>query len=453
MENRMKYLKSFAEFHSIDEPMAVEADAPTEVGANDNSNVIKVCVDKFPMLSATARMYNAVNQNKENIPANLTEEHYRLLESFIDNPQQQLSSQNAGMLTEMAILSKNKWAKGQTITISFINGTEIQKQKTIKFASIWLQYANLKFSWTDSSDSMIRIGFQLDKGSWSYIGTDCLTIPTNRPTMNFGWLYDQTPDTEWERVVVHEFGHALGCVHEQASPVASIDWNKEAVYAYYTGSPNFWTRKQVDDNVFFKYDLRVTQFTQFDSTSIMEYPIPAQFLNSGRPIGSNLHLSQTDRNFIRTTYPFPTRMRNSLIFDEHKNPLDADELITEVAAELPSTEQINDTDLQAELGKYYQQALQADLIENTLASPEETALSFLNINFSNIGKNLLEKIRKIVCSVLVPLSTEEDVIQAVIDALSVIIPGGMIVKVIVKKIVVFIIKQGIGSFCPVPGAE
>lgn len=32
--------------------------------------------------------------------------------------------------------------------------------------------------------------------------------------MHFGWLRDDTDDVEWRRVVVHEFGHALGAIHE-----------------------------------------------------------------------------------------------------------------------------------------------------------------------------------------------------------------------------------------------
>jgi len=39
-----------------------------------------------------------------------------------------------------------------------------------------------------------------------------------RATMNFGWLTPDTEDSEYQRVVLHEFGHALGLLHEHQHP-------------------------------------------------------------------------------------------------------------------------------------------------------------------------------------------------------------------------------------------
>src|SRR5438128_1710060 len=80
-------------------------------------------------------------------------------------------------------------------------------------------------------------------------GTDNLGIPKSRPTMNFGWLRDDTEDAEYERVVVHEFGHALGAIHEHQNPKGGIEWNLPAVYAYFAGPPNHWSKEETDLNV------------------------------------------------------------------------------------------------------------------------------------------------------------------------------------------------------------
>jgi hypothetical protein len=70
--------------------------------------------------------------------------------------------------------------------------------------------------------------------------------------MNFGWFTDQTDDGEVMRTTLHEFGHAIGCVHEQASPAAAgvINWNKPVVYAYYLRSMG-WDQARVDSQVLY----------------------------------------------------------------------------------------------------------------------------------------------------------------------------------------------------------
>lgn len=59
-------------------------------------------------------------------------------------------------------------------------------------------------------------------GSWSYIGTDALHLPKESASMNLGFVDAAT--------VMHEFGHALGLIHEHQSPFkGGYEWNKEEV--------------------------------------------------------------------------------------------------------------------------------------------------------------------------------------------------------------------------------
>ena len=48
--------------------------------------------------------------------------------------------------------------------------------------------------------------------------------------MNYGWFDSETTDDEYRRVVLHEFGHALGLAHEHQSPGVAIPWNEQKVY-------------------------------------------------------------------------------------------------------------------------------------------------------------------------------------------------------------------------------
>ncbi len=214
----------------------------------------------------------------------------------------------------LAALTGKLWKPGRTLRVRFLDGDPVVQERLQPFAHVWSQYANIKFEFGDDPDAEIRISFQ-QKGSWSYIGTDALSIPKNQPTMNFGWLTRSTPLDEYSRVVTHEFGHALGCYHEHQNPSTSIPWNREAVYQYYQGPPNFWNRQQVDVNLFIRYSATISQFSEFDPQSIMLYPIPNEFTIGDFEVGWNKELSQTDKDFVAILYPFEQKPENELTID------------------------------------------------------------------------------------------------------------------------------------------
>ncbi len=200
-----------------------------------------------------------------------------------------------------------QWEPGQTIRVKFLNGNSFVQSKVRQFAVEWENYANLKFEWVTSGTANIKIGFREGQfadvtGSWSYLGTD-----SNRfdHSMHFGWFNDNTTDEEFRRTTIHEFGHALGLIHEHQNPVAGINWDREAVYAYYAGPPNNWTRDQVDNNLFRRYEANITNYSEYDALSIMHYPIPAEHTLDRVAVGRNTNLSATDKAFIGTIYPFP----------------------------------------------------------------------------------------------------------------------------------------------------
>ncbi len=206
----------------------------------------------------------------------------------------------------MALLTVKKWPIGSTLKCRFLGGSEAQQDKAIKMASEWMDYANIDISFVDTEDEHVRIAFIEGQGSWSAIGIDSLEssyFPKDEPTMNFGWLDETTDDVEWRRVVVHEFGHALGCIHEHQNPKAHLKWNKQAVYDYFSGPPNNWDKETIDHNILEKYSPKGISATLFDPESIMLYMFPAELFTDHKATDNNTDLSEKDKAFIKKMYP------------------------------------------------------------------------------------------------------------------------------------------------------
>jgi len=204
-----------------------------------------------------------------------------------------------------AVLTSKKWAPGTTLKVSLNGSTAAIRNKVIQYAKEWEKYANIKFNFvTNDRTATIRVGFVANDGSWSYIGKDANGISSNSTTMNFGWLTSTTADSEYSRVVIHEFGHALGMIHEQQHPLVSIPWDKPAVYAYYAAAPNYWSQATTDVNIFAKYSTTQTNYSAYDPASIMHYSVPNELTIGDYEIGWNTVLSPTDKTFIASVYPF-----------------------------------------------------------------------------------------------------------------------------------------------------
>ncbi len=210
-------------------------------------------------------------------------------------------------LTERAALVKNaKWPIGSNISISFLDGSVALQKKVEQITKGWTApgRANIQFIFRkDTTATDIRISFKY-KGSWSVIGTTCRKV-TNLaiPTMNFGWLTEDLPDEDARRVVLHEFGHALGLIHEHQNPAGGIQWDKDAVIESLSGPPNNWTEETIEKNMFTPYNKSETNYTDLDVLSIMTYPIPPEWTMDGFSIELNKDLSETDKKFIKQQYP------------------------------------------------------------------------------------------------------------------------------------------------------
>lgn len=245
----------------------------------------------------------AVNERANNLDIeNLSQEKKKLLETIQTRPELIIRFEEFRLLLEMAAQTKKLWKPNETLKVYFFGGQDSRTQKVLDYASIWSEHCSITFQATDKiEDAKIRVAFQAPS-SWSFIGTDALGVPRNEPTINFGWLDDKLPEKDYKQVVLHEFGHVLGLIHEHQSPVTKINWNKPYVYWYFWQHHN-WTKSDVDRNIFQEFERTTTQYSALDKESIMGYYIPPEFTIDGQDFPQNYVLSSMDEQFIGQLYP------------------------------------------------------------------------------------------------------------------------------------------------------
>ena len=215
-----------------------------------------------------------------------------------------------------------KWINGTEIKYMFVGGPESQRRvvrnafQKWKNLGIGISFREVKVV----QDSMVRIGFDLSDGSWSYVGRDILTIPKAERTMNFGW--DLAADSYGMTTALHEIGHTIGFQHEHQSPFAGIIWDTAAVYKEFSGPPNRWPKNQIDSNIINKLSPNQVRGSEWDANSIMEYQFgpglilkPEQYRNGINPPGT---LSSQDIKGVKLFYP-PLKKTKVVKLQPHKS--------------------------------------------------------------------------------------------------------------------------------------
>lgn len=177
-----------------------------------------------------------------------------------------------------------------------INKLFIVIRKWTAVTGISFKQANL------TSESDIRIAFRQGGGYQSIVGSlaDSMKTAGNySPTM---WLadLDKQSSEEFVRVVLHEFGHAIGLLHELQNINSLIQWDSAKVYAYFN-TVYKWSEKDVNEQVL--TPVKFGEATAFDPHSIMIYAIPDSLMKNHPTISWPADLSSTDRRKIKLVYP------------------------------------------------------------------------------------------------------------------------------------------------------
>jgi hypothetical protein len=217
------------------------------------------------------------------------------------------------------------WATGATLEVCFVDeAPQAVRQRIVAAAKEWAKAAdlNLQFDFGDPNGPQmcdkakpheISISFKGD-GSSSYVGTDS---KDHEPSMVLGGLnHDKSrisqDSEEVKRIVLHEFGHAIGLEHENQSPEAhcsdQIDWPKAEKYYQ---EHMHWSPKTVHENLeTMAIPMRAAKdalkISGYDPKSIMQYAMPAEIFKEGTSASCmtklNYDLSDTDKKWVEGLY-------------------------------------------------------------------------------------------------------------------------------------------------------
>jgi len=209
---------------------------------------------------------------------------------------------------EIAVMTTKYWgARGVDLTVSFLdNPPKSLRDHILSHMNAWAKTANVRFRFT-GGQGQVRIARVPKDGYWSYVGTDILSIPLQRPTMNLESFTMNTPESEFKRVVRHEAGHTLGFPHEhmRKALVDLIDREK-AIKAFMASQG--WSRQEVIEQVLTPLsEGSLIATTHADPNSIMCYQIAGTLTKNGKPIVGGVDIDASDFDFVHGIYPPPRK--------------------------------------------------------------------------------------------------------------------------------------------------
>ena len=212
-----------------------------------------------------------------------------------------------------AVLSKAKqWPKGSKLNIVFLDGKTEHHELVKQIAPQWIEGTSLTFKFFSKpsqapKQTHIRVSFKLLNGS--RLG-DHQDYESTLPTMNlFGITLNNRSLKTKTRLILHEFGHALGLEHEYRSrywPYGSEPIDKlinDCFPQMKLSGHNEHEAREKCLQVNAPLTREEAEFTAYDEQSIMNYPMAFKLENGvEKQISISTKLSFLDKYAIQKWY-------------------------------------------------------------------------------------------------------------------------------------------------------
>lgn len=184
-------------------------------------------------------------------------------------------------------ISKVYYQPGDTMTIE-IHGPKHFKNHVKKVLTEKVfPFVNLNFEFVQQD------GDCLIDNKWSKGGV-CYGGGTKNPTLHLSSSDDF--------LIIHEFGHALGLLHEMRNPNVDLTWVVSAIQQKYSkGDINVFTQ------IINPLDFNKVLALPFDANSVMTYPLPPETNEQNIELKPSQEYTELDKKWLEMTYGPPPK--------------------------------------------------------------------------------------------------------------------------------------------------
>jgi serralysin len=197
--------------------------------------------------------------------------------------------------------------RGATVSVGFLDRNPKAEEKIHEYVKRWTDAADITFKFgVNPASAQIRITFAQKGAFFSLLGREAENTRAPRETMSLGFT-GREPESEYRRLILHEFGHAIGFHHEHRNPVEGIPFDPPKAIAYYKQRlPQGMSDQDIWGQLAALPNSSRYKFSAFDPKSIMLYSVPESIVKSGtyrREWGNhNTELSDTDLSMVADLY-------------------------------------------------------------------------------------------------------------------------------------------------------